>query len=27
VALIIFALESYFATRAPIESIPELGEG
>lgn len=27
VALIIFAAESYFAKRAPLESIPELGEG
>ena len=27
VALIIFALESYFAERAPIQAIPELGEG
>ena len=27
VALIIFAAESYFAKRAPLESLPELGEG
>ena len=27
VALIVFAVESYFAKRAPIQAIPELGEG
>jgi chloramphenicol-sensitive protein RarD len=27
VALIIFAVESYFAKRVPVQPIPELGEG